>query len=122
MHIFNKRTSEYYIHTKLNLSTAFHPQIDGQFEQVMQILEDMLRACIFEFGGNWKKYLHLAEFAYNNSYQSNIGMAPFESLYRRSCWSPVCWLKPEDQLSTGPDDILDNNEKIPIIQERMRAA
>ncbi|XP_024019737.1 uncharacterized protein LOC112091124 [Morus notabilis] len=46
----------------------------------IQILEDMLRACVLDLGGNWKKYLHLAEFAYNNSYQASIGMAPFEAL------------------------------------------
>ncbi|KAA3470803.1 DNA/RNA polymerases superfamily protein [Gossypium australe] len=60
--------------TKLNFSTAFHPQIDGHSERVIQILEDMLRCCILKFKGNWEKYLLLAEFAYNNSYQSSIKM------------------------------------------------
>ena len=91
--------------TELNFSTAFHPQTDGQSERVIQILEDMLRACILDFSGNWKKHLHLAEFAYNNSYQSSIGMAPFEALYGRPCRSPVCWLESEDRLTLGPDVI-----------------
>ncbi|KAE8687051.1 Detected protein of unknown function [Hibiscus syriacus] len=56
--------------TRLNFSTAFHPQTDGQSERTIQILEDMLRACVMEFKGSWEKYLPLAEFAYNNSYQS----------------------------------------------------
>ena len=67
--------------TKLSLSTAFHPQTDGQSERTIQILEDMLRACILDFGGSWNKYLPLIEFSYNNSYQSTIGMAPYELLY-----------------------------------------
>ena len=63
--------------TELCLSTAYHPQTDGQTERVNQILEDMLRACVMDFKDNWEHYLPLAEFAYNNSYQKNIGMAPF---------------------------------------------
>ena len=64
--------------TKILLSTAYHPQTDGQTERLIQVLEDMLRACVLEFGGHWEEYLHLCEFSYNNSYQANIGMAPFE--------------------------------------------
>ncbi|KAK5845370.1 hypothetical protein PVK06_001543 [Gossypium arboreum] len=58
--------------TKLNFSTAFHPQTDGQSERVIQVLEDMLRCCVLEFQGSWEKYLPLVEFAYNNSFQSSI--------------------------------------------------
>lgn len=54
--------------TKLNLSTSYHPQIDGQTERVNQILEDMLRACVLDFEGSWEDHLHLVEFTYNNSY------------------------------------------------------
>ncbi|TYG51132.1 hypothetical protein ES288_D10G232600v1 [Gossypium darwinii] len=75
--------------TKLNFSTAFHPQTDGQSERVIQILEDMLRCCILEFVGSWEKYLSLVEFAYNYSYQSSIKMAPFEALYGRKCKTPL---------------------------------
>lgn len=57
--------------TKLNLSTAYHPQTDGQTERVNQILEDLLRAFIIDFGGSWEDHLHLVEFTYNNSYQVN---------------------------------------------------
>ena len=62
-------------------SSPFHPQTDGQTERVNQVLEDMLRACIIDFQGSWEDHLPLVEFAYNNSYQSTIGMAPFEALY-----------------------------------------
>ena len=67
--------------TQLRFSTAFHPQTDGQSERTIQILEDMLRACILEFEGNWDQHLSMLEFAYNNSYQSSIHMAPYEALY-----------------------------------------
>ena len=46
-------------------------------------MEDMLRACVLDFKGNWDEYLPLIEFAYNNSFQSTIGMAPYEALYGR---------------------------------------
>jgi hypothetical protein len=64
-------------------SSAYHPQTGGQTERVNQILEDMLRACVLHYGKNWDKCLSLAEFSYNNSYQSNLKMATFEALYRR---------------------------------------
>ena len=60
--------------TKLDFSTAFHPQTDGQSERTIQTLEDMFRMCVMDFGGSWEKYLPLVEFAYNNSYHSTIGM------------------------------------------------
>ncbi|KAL0445949.1 UNVERIFIED_CONTAM: Transposon Ty3-I Gag-Pol polyprotein [Sesamum latifolium] len=61
--------------TKLHFSTAFHPQTDGQSERTIQTLEDMMRACVIEFRGNWDDHLPLIEFAYNNSFHSSIGMA-----------------------------------------------
>ncbi|KAL0533445.1 hypothetical protein IC582_030285 [Cucumis melo] len=76
--------------TRLDFSMAFHPQTDGQTERLNQVLEDMLRACALEFPGSWDSHLHLMEFAYNNSYQATIGMAPFEALYGKCCRSPVC--------------------------------
>ncbi|KAJ9566000.1 hypothetical protein OSB04_001966 [Centaurea solstitialis] len=79
--------------TKLKLSTAYHPQTDGQSERTIQTLEDMLRSCVIDFGGNWDTHLPLVEFAYNNSFHSSIGMAPFEALYGRKCRTPTCWLE-----------------------------
>ena len=68
----------------MNFSTAFHPQIDGQSERVIHVLEDMLRGCVLDFLGSWDKYIPHMEFAYNNSYQSSIGMALYEALYGRN--------------------------------------
>jgi transposase InsO family protein len=67
--------------TKLNFSSAYHPQTNGQIERTNQILEDMLRACALKYGKSWDKSLPYTEFSYNNSYQANIKMAPFEALY-----------------------------------------
>ncbi|KAL0290647.1 UNVERIFIED_CONTAM: hypothetical protein Sangu_2564900 [Sesamum angustifolium] len=64
---------------------------DEQSEKTIQTLEDMMSACIMEFKGNWDDHLPLMEFAYNNSFHSSIGMAPYEALYGRRCRSPVCW-------------------------------
>ncbi|XP_022159308.1 uncharacterized protein LOC111025717 [Momordica charantia] len=67
------------------------------------ILEDMLRACVLDFGGSWEKYLFLTEFAYNNSYQSTIAMAPYEALYGRKCRSPVHWDEVGERALLGPE-------------------
>ena len=77
--------------TRLNFSTAFHPQIDGQLERVTQVLEDMLWGCVLDFLGSWDRYIPLMEFSYNNSYQSSISMTPYEALYRRRCRTLMCW-------------------------------
>ena len=63
--------------TRLNFSSAYHPQMDGQTERVNQILEDMLRACVLQNNKSWDKHLPFVEFSYNNSYQASLKMAPF---------------------------------------------
>ena len=77
--------------TRLNFSTVFHPQTNVQSERVIQILEDMLRSCAINYGGSWDRHISLVEFVYNNSFQSSIGMAPYEALYGRKCRTPLCW-------------------------------
>ena len=74
--------------TKLDFSTAFHPQIEDQSERTIQTLEDMLRMCVMDLVGSWDDHLPLVEFAYNNSYHSSIELAPYEALYGRKCRSP----------------------------------
>ncbi|CAL8155924.1 unnamed protein product [Prunus armeniaca] len=108
--------------TQLNFSTAFHPQTDGQSERTIQILEDMLRACILDFGGSWEDHLVLAEFAYNNSYQSSIQMAPYEALYGRPCRSPVCWTEIGETVLLGPDLVQETTAKIKVIKQRLLTA
>ena len=98
--------------TKLNFNTAFHPQTDGQSERLIQVLEDMLRGCVMEFSGSWDRYIPLMEFAYNNSFQSSIGMAPYEALYGRKCRTPVCWTELNEHKLIGPDLVKDTEEKV----------
>ena len=108
--------------TRLHLSTAFHPQTDGQSERTIQVLEDMLRACVIEFGGHWDNFLPLAEFSYNNSYDSSIDMAPFEALYGRRCRSPIGWFDAFEVRPWGTDLLRESLDKVKCIQEKLLAA
>ncbi|GJU83207.1 putative reverse transcriptase domain-containing protein [Tanacetum coccineum] len=98
--------------TNLDMSTAYHPQIDVQSERTIQTLEDMLRACVIDFGSGWDKHLALAEFSYNNSYHTSIKVAPFEALYGRKCRSYVCWSEVGDAQLTEPEMIREMTEMI----------
>ena len=71
--------------TRLDMSIVFHPQTDGKSKRVIQVLEDLLRACVLEFRGNWEKHITLVKFIYNNSHQVTIETVPYEALYGRRC-------------------------------------
>ncbi|GJU78892.1 putative reverse transcriptase domain-containing protein [Tanacetum coccineum] len=75
------------------MSTAYHPETNGQSERTTQTLEDILRACVIDFGKGWVRHLPITEFSYNNSYQASIKAAPYEALYGQNCRSPMCWAK-----------------------------
>ncbi|KAL6323506.1 hypothetical protein AAG906_039083 [Vitis piasezkii] len=90
--------------TKLSFNTAFHP------------------ACALDLKGNWDDYLPLVEFAYNNSFQASIGMAPFEALYGRRCRSPVCWDDVGEKKLLGLELVQLTVEKVSLIKERLKAA
>ncbi|GJX36051.1 reverse transcriptase domain-containing protein [Tanacetum coccineum] len=108
--------------TNLDMSTAYHPQTDGQSERTIQTLEDMLRACVIDFGNSWDRHLPLVEFSYNNSYHASIKAAPYEALYGRKCRSPVCWSEVGDSQLTSPELIRDTTEKIVQIKNRLLTA
>ncbi|GJZ62078.1 putative reverse transcriptase domain-containing protein [Tanacetum coccineum] len=96
---------------------------DGsQSGRTIQTLEDMLRACVIDFGKGWVKHLPLAEFSYNNSYHASIKAAPYEALYGRKCRSPVCWAEVREAQLTGPELIQETTEKIVLIKQRIQAA
>ncbi|GJQ89464.1 putative reverse transcriptase domain-containing protein [Tanacetum coccineum] len=108
--------------TRLDMSTAYHPQTDGQSERTIQTLEDMLRACVMDFGGSWDTHLPLIEFSYNNSYHTSIKCAPFEALYGRKCRSPVIWTEVGESQLIGPEIVQETTEKIFQIKERLKTA
>ena len=108
--------------TRLNFGTTFHSQIDGQSERLIKVLEDMLRGCVMEFTGSWDRYIPLIEFAYNNSYQSSIGMTPYEALYGRRCRTPVCCIELNEHKVIGPDMCKDAEAKVQVIRQRLKAA
>ncbi|GJW93702.1 splicing factor [Tanacetum coccineum] len=85
------------------MSTTYHPQTNGQSERTIQTLEDMLCACMIDFGNGWVKHLPLVEFSYNNSYHASIKAAPFEALYGRKCCSPVCWAEIKQRTQAAHD-------------------
>jgi hypothetical protein len=89
---------------------------------VNQILEDMLRACAIDYDKNWDKCLSLAEFAYNNNYQSSLKMAPFEALYERRCRTPLNWSQPGEREIFGPDLVSEAERKVKLIRENLEAA
>ncbi|GJV26097.1 putative reverse transcriptase domain-containing protein [Tanacetum coccineum] len=101
---------------------AYHPQTDGQSERTIQTLEDMLRACVIDFGGSWDVHLPLAEFSYNNSYHSSIKCAPFEALYRRKCRSPVLWAEIGESSLIRPELVQETIDKVVLIKEKLKAA
>ncbi|GJS03488.1 putative reverse transcriptase domain-containing protein [Tanacetum coccineum] len=104
--------------TRLDMSTAYHPQS----ERTIQTLEDMLRACVMDFGGSWDTHLPLIEFSYNNSYHTSIKCAPFEALYGRKCRSPVIWTEVGESQLIGPEIVQETTEKIVQIRERLKTA
>nr|GEZ21269.1 putative reverse transcriptase domain-containing protein [Tanacetum cinerariifolium] len=108
--------------TRLDMSTVYHPETDGQSKRTIQILEDMLRAYLLDFGKGWDKHLSLVEFSYNNSFHTSTKAAPFEALYGRKCRSPICWAEVGDRQLTGPEIIHETTEKIVQIKSRIQAA
>ena len=123
-----KFTSEFWrafqkaLGTKVHMSTAYHPQTDGQSERTIQTLEDMLRACVLDWEGSWVKYLPLAEFAYNNNYHSSIGMAPYEALYGRPCRTPLCWTEVGEQREIEPAMVQETVEQVEMLKMRLKEA
>ena len=108
--------------TRLHFNTTFHPQTDGQGERTIQTLEDMLRSCVMEFKGSWDTHLALMDFAYKNSYQASIGMAPFEALYGRKCRTPVCWDEVGERRLIGLELVQITSEKVKIVRDNLKKA
>jgi hypothetical protein len=106
--------------TRLNFSSAYHPQTDGQTERTNQVLEDMLRACALKHGGSWYKSFPYAEFSCNNSYQASLKMSLFEALYGRKCRTPLYWVQTGERQFFGPEIIQEAEEQVHQIRENLR--
>nr|GEW43486.1 putative reverse transcriptase domain-containing protein [Tanacetum cinerariifolium] len=108
--------------TRLDMSTAYHLQTDGQSERTIQTLEDMLRASIIDFRGSWDVHLPLVEFSYNNNYHSSVMCAPVEALYRMKCRSPILCAEVGEGHLIGPEIVQATTKKISQIKDRLKAA
>ncbi|KAK8671534.1 hypothetical protein V6N13_038128 [Hibiscus sabdariffa] len=104
------------------VSTAYHPQTDGQSERVIHILEDMLWSCVIDFRGSWEDHLPLMEFAYNNSFQSSIQIAPYEALYGRKCRTPLYWMRLSERRVLGPELVQQTEDTVRVVRDRLKAA
>ena len=82
----------------------------------------MLRACAIEFKDCWDDHLPLIEFAYNNTYHSSIGMAPYEALYGRPCRTPLCWAEADERKLMGLDIVQLTSEKVDLIKQNLKVA
>jgi hypothetical protein len=96
--------------------------MDGQTEQVNQVLEDMLRACALQYGRSWDKSLPYAKFSYNNSYQESLKMMSFEMLHGRWCRTPIFWNEIGEHQVFGPDIIQDTEKQVCIVRENLKVA
>ncbi|GJU03487.1 putative reverse transcriptase domain-containing protein [Tanacetum coccineum] len=96
--------------------------MDRQSECTIQTLEDMIRACVIDFSGNWDVHLPLAEFSYNNSYHSSIRCAPFEALYGRKFRSLVLWAEIGESSLIRPELVQETTDKVVLIKEKLKAA
>ena len=82
----------------------------------------MLRCYVLDFLGSWEKYLLLVEFAYNNSYQTSLKMAPYEALYGRKCRTPLYWTEVRESQVHGVDLVRETEEKVKVICDYLKAA
>jgi hypothetical protein len=98
--------------THLIRSSPYHPQADGQTEQVNQIIEDKLRAYILNDGPKWDQHPPLAEFSYNSCYQESIKMSSFKSLYGRSYWTLLSWSESGETVIFGPNIVTEVEKKV----------
>nr|GEZ34745.1 reverse transcriptase domain-containing protein [Tanacetum cinerariifolium] len=108
--------------TRLDMSTTYYSQTDGQSERTIQTLKDILPACVIDFGNGWNTHLPLVEFSYNNNYHTNIKAAPFEALYDHKCRPLVCLAEVRDAKLTGPEIVHETTKKIVQIKQNSSRA
>jgi len=108
--------------SKLTMSSAYHPQTDGQSERTIQSHEDLLCTCIFNHLRTWDEVLPLIEFTYNNNFHASIGMTPYEALYNRKCRTPLCWYQDGEAVLVGPELLEQTTEEVWMVKDKMQAS
>ncbi|MCO5589151.1 hypothetical protein L7F22_043117 [Adiantum nelumboides] len=108
--------------TQLNLSPAYHPEIDGQTERVNQVIEDMLRAYCNQQSQQWIKFLSLIEFAYNSSHHHSLRMSPFKALYGQECLVPIRLVDPALHVPTAKSTLEEIDHQLLVIKDNLKRA
>ena len=94
--------------------------VPNDYELKKAILEDMLKGRVNDYEGSWDRHIPLVKIVYNNSFQSRIGMAPYEALYGGKCRTPLCWTKFSEKKVSGPALVQETEEKVKKIRERLK--
>ncbi|XP_024963668.1 uncharacterized protein LOC112503930 [Cynara cardunculus var. scolymus] len=109
--------------TPVSITLDQDPRLTSRFwKSLHKAWEDMLRACALEWSGGWDESLYLVEFAYNNSWQASIGMAPYEALYGRKCRTPICWNEVGERAIEGPELVRITTKQVEIAKQKMKEA
>ncbi|KAG8501103.1 hypothetical protein CXB51_003181 [Gossypium anomalum] len=116
-----KKNAIWVIVDRLTKSAHFIPRSEIYFTVLAKVARS-IRCCVLEFQGSWERYLPLVEFAYNNSYQTSLKMAPYEALYGRKCRTPLYWTELKENQIYGVDLIKETEEKVKVIQDCLKAA
>ena len=108
--------------TLLNLSSAYHPETDGQTERVNQVMEDMLRSYCGQQSHHWIRVLPLVEFAYNSSYHRSLQMSPFKALYGQDCLIPLQFADPNLSVPAAKHTLEEMDQQLRLICENLKKA
>jgi len=108
--------------SKLTMSSAYHPQTDGQSERTIQSLQDLLRTCILDHLGAWDEVLPLIVFTHNNNFYASIGMTPYEAFYGRKCRTSLCWYQYGEEIFVRPELLEQTTEKVRMVRHSMQTS
>jgi hypothetical protein len=107
---------------KLNFSTTYHPESNGQTKRLNRVIEYILRMYVMDKPSKWEDYLHSVEFTYNNGYQESLKMSPFETIYGRKWNTPISWDNPADRVVVGPELFKEMEEQMLKIKQNLKAS
>ncbi|CAJ2651205.1 unnamed protein product [Trifolium pratense] len=108
--------------TKLKMSTAYHPETDGQTEVVNRCLETYLRCFIADQPKNWISWIHWAEYWFNTTFHASTEKTPFEIVYGRPPPTLVKWVQGETRVASVEKDLLDRDEALKQLKTQLLKA